>query len=127
LLYGLIGKVRVLLLLKEMLAQGWIKPEPDYDRFKRQLERVPADQLPQDRRFNPLAMNPYVLFKALPQTRNYRREELVHAMECLLECNRRLVGTSTDEALVLQQTLVDIVGHPGPAGDPRTVRAARAA
>ena len=111
LLYGLIGKVRVLLLLQEMVAQGWIKPEPEFERFKLQLERVPAERLPKDRRFNPLAMNPYVLFKALPQARNYSREELVGAMERLLECNRQLVGSSLDEALLLQQTLVEIVGR----------------
>jgi DNA polymerase-3 subunit delta len=48
LLYGLISKVRAMLLLKEMLREGWIKPEMDYNRFKAQLERVPADQLPAD-------------------------------------------------------------------------------
>ena len=61
LLYGLIAKVRAMLLLKEMLREGWIKPEMDYNRFKAQLQRVPAEQLPGDRRFNPLALNPYVL------------------------------------------------------------------
>ncbi len=111
LLYGLISKVRVLLLLKEMLAQGWLRPESDFDRFKLQLGRVPADQLPQDRRFNPLAMNPYVLFKALPQARHYTSAELVRAMERLLDCNRQLVGSSLDEALVLQQTLVTIASR----------------
>jgi DNA polymerase-3 subunit delta len=34
LLYGLIGKIRAMLLLKEMLREGWIKPEMDYNRFK---------------------------------------------------------------------------------------------
>ena len=67
LLYGLIAKVRAMLLLKEMLREGWIKPEMDYNRFKAQLQRVPADKLPGDRRYNPLALNPYVLYKALPQ------------------------------------------------------------
>lgn len=70
LLYGLIAKVRAMLLLKEMLSEGWIKPETDYHRFKAQLERVPAEQLPSDRRFNPLALNPYVLYKALPHAKN---------------------------------------------------------
>ena len=46
LLYGLISKVRAMLLLKEMLREGWVKPDMDYNRFKAQLERVPADQLP---------------------------------------------------------------------------------
>ena len=109
LLYGLISKVRALLLLKEMLREGWIKGDVDYARFKAQLERIPAERLPADRRFNPLAINPYVLFKALPQARHYTPQELVQAMELLLECNRRLVSSSLDEALVLQQTLVQIV------------------
>jgi len=91
LLYGLIAKVRAMLLLKEMLREGWVKPDADYYRFKAQL-------------------NPYVLFKALPQAKNYSRDELVRAMELLLQCNRRLVSSSLDEALVLQQTLVQIVG-----------------
>jgi len=109
LLYGLIAKVRAMLLLKEMLREGWIKPEMDYNRFKAQLERVPADQLPADKRFNPLALNPYVLYKALPQAKKYTQGELVRAMDLLLRCNQRLVSSGLDETLVLQQTLVQIV------------------
>ncbi len=111
LLYGLISKVRVLLLLKEMLREGWIKTDVDYGRFKAMLERVPREQVPQDRRFNPLSFNPYILYKALSQTKRYTEAELVRAMELLLECNRRLVSSSLDEALVLQQTLIQIVGY----------------
>jgi len=109
LLYGLIGKIRAMLLLKEMLREGWIKPEMDYNRFKTQLGNVPADQLPADKRFNPLALNPYVLYKALPQAKKYTQNELVRAMDLLLRCNQRLVSSSLDEALVLQQALVQIV------------------
>jgi len=109
LLYGLISKVRAILLLKEMLREGWIKPEMDYNRFKAQLERVPADKLPADKRFNPLALNPYVLYKALPQVKKYSQSELIRAMDLLLRCNQRLVGSGLDEALVLQQALVQIV------------------
>src|ERR1041385_8332527 len=111
LLYGLIAKVRAMLLLKEMLREGWLKPEVDYSRFKAQLDRVPADQLPKDRRFNPLATNPYVLYKALPQVKQYSTAELVRAMDVLLHCNRRLVSSSLDETLVLQQALVQIVSR----------------
>jgi DNA polymerase-3 subunit delta len=110
LLYGLIAKVRALLMLKEMLREGWVKPTSDYNNFKSQLERVPAEKLPADRRFNPLALNPYVLYKALPQVRNYTGHELVRAMDLLLQCNRRLVSSNLDEALVIQQVLVQIVG-----------------
>ncbi|MGA2281694.1 MAG: DNA polymerase III subunit delta [Verrucomicrobiota bacterium] len=115
LLYGLISKVRAMLLLKEMLREGWIKPEMDYNRFKAQLERVPADKLPADRRFNPLALNPYVLYKALPQANKYTQGELVHAMDLLLRCNQRLVSSGLDEALVLQEALVQIVLPPAVA------------
>ena len=109
LLYGLIAKVRAMLLLKEMLREGWIKPEMDYNRFKAQLQRVPAERLPADRRYNPLSLNPYVLFKALPQVKRYSEVELIRAMDLLLNCNRRLVSSGLDETLVLQQTLVQII------------------
>jgi DNA polymerase-3 subunit delta len=111
LLYGLISKVRAMILLKEMMQEGWIKPEADYGRFKAQLERVPAGRLPEDKRFNPLALNPYVLYKALPQARRYTQGELVRAMDLLLQCNQRLVSSQADESLVLQQTLVQIVSN----------------
>lgn len=120
LLYGLIGKIRALLLLKEMIREGWVKPTQNYQTFKLQLERVPAAQLPEDRRYNPLALNPYVLFKALPQTQNYTEAELVTAMDLLLRCNQRLVTSALDETLVLQQTLVQIIG----AGQVRPAAAA---
>ncbi|HEX5398481.1 MAG TPA: DNA polymerase III subunit delta [Verrucomicrobiae bacterium] len=109
LLYGLISKVRAMLLLKEMLREGWIKAEMDYNRFKAKLSALPADKFSADKRFNPLALNPYVLYKALPQVKRYSQTELVQAMELLLRCNQRLVGSGLDETLVLQQTLVRIV------------------
>ncbi|HXC34310.1 MAG TPA: DNA polymerase III subunit delta, partial [Candidatus Acidoferrales bacterium] len=108
LLYGLISKVRAMLMLKEMLREGWVKPETDYNRFKAQLARVPAERLPADKRFNPLALNPYVLFRALPQAKRYSREELVRAMDLLLRCNRRLVTSGLDKAFMLQQIVVEI-------------------
>jgi len=122
LLYGLISKVRAMLLLKEMLREGWVKPEMDYNRFKSQLERVPASQLPEDRRFNPLAINPYVLYKALPQVRRYSETELIRAMDLLFQCNLRLVSSNLDESLVLQQTLVQIVGSATPRPSADSVR-----
>ena len=117
-LYGLISKIRALLMLKEMLREGWIKATGDYNGFKAQLERVPASKLPSDKKYNPLAVNPYVLFKALSQVRNYSEAELVRAMDLLLQANRRLVSSALDERIVLQQTLVQIVGAPTtrPAG-----------
>jgi len=122
LLYGLITKVRTMLFLKEMIREGWIKADMDYNRFKAQLERVPAGQLPEDKRFNPLAMNPYVLYKALPHARRYSTDELIRAMELLLDCNQRLIFSTLDESLVLQQTLVQIVRGGGQLAAPAARR-----
>jgi DNA polymerase III subunit delta len=110
LLLGLISKVRAMLLLKEMVREGWIKADADYHRFKLQLEKVPAGAFPAEKKFNPLAMHPFVLHRALEQSKHYSRAELVQAMNLLLDGNRRLVTSGLDEALVLQQMLVQIVG-----------------
>jgi DNA polymerase-3 subunit delta len=113
LLYGLISKVRSLIMVTEMLGRKWLRPEKDFSRFKGQLARIPAEALPEDKKFNPLAINPYVLFRALAQAPNYTQAELIAAMDLLLECNRQLVSRSLDPALVLQQALVRILSRPG--------------
>lgn len=110
LLYGLISKVRALLLLKELRLQGILKPARDYGSFKSQVDRLPTTALSGDKRFNPLAGHPFVAFRASQQADNYETAELVVALESLLEANRKLVSSDADEALVLQKALVDIVG-----------------
>jgi DNA polymerase-3 subunit delta len=109
LLYGIISKVRAMVLMKEVIREGWLKPERDYFRFKNQFENLPAAKLPSDKKFNPRALHPFVAHKALLQCSNYSSDELIRAMGLLLDCNQRLVSRSLDEALVLQQTLVEIV------------------
>jgi DNA polymerase III delta subunit len=71
--------------------------------------------LPADKKFNPLAMHPFVLQRAMTQVGKYSSAELVAAMGLLLDCNRRLVSSGLDEALVLQQTLLQIVRGDGGA------------
>jgi DNA polymerase-3 subunit delta len=118
LLYGLITKVRAMIFLKEMLREGWLGMDSDYHRFKARLEGVARDELPEDKRFNPLAMNPYVLFKALPQTDQYSSNDLVRAMDLLLQCNQQLIFSNQDQAIVLQRTLVQILSRPEGQIDP---------
>lgn len=115
LLYGLVSKVRALIFVREMLARRWIKAGSDFGSFKSQLSRVPAEALPEDKKLSPLAMNPYVLYRAMPQAANYSQEELVAAMNLLLECNQKLVSRNLDTSLVLQQTLIQIVSRPATA------------
>lgn len=112
LLYGLITKFRVILMAQDLLRSGRIKSTQSFGAFKPQLERLDPDEFPQDRRYSPMGVNPYVLFKALPQARNYTVSELVRAMEVLLETNRRLVSSGSEERLTLQQALVDIISSP---------------
>lgn len=112
LLYGVTTKIRVLLMAQDLLRSGKLKPAHAYAAFKAQVERLNPDEFPKDRRFSPLGVNPFVLFKALPQARNYTAGELVRAMEVLLDSNRRLVSSSAEERLVLQQALVEIIGAP---------------
>ncbi len=109
LLYGLISKIRALLFLKEMIRQGWVKPDVDFGRFRAQLAKVPAESLPEDKKLSPLAMNPYILYKAAGQAKNYAAVELIRAMEILLGCNERLIFSSIDPSLVLQQTIIEII------------------
>jgi DNA polymerase III delta subunit len=115
LLYGLVTKMRALIFVKEMIREGWLKENCTYQTFKTQLERIPPGQFAEDKRFNPLAYNAYVLYKAMPQTRNYKPEELVRALELLLRCNLRMVSGSQDDKLLLQQTLISIV-NPASSG-----------
>jgi DNA polymerase-3 subunit delta len=111
-LYGLISKVRSLIVAKEMMAQGWLKPEREFPRFQRQLSQIPADALPEDRKYKPA---PYVLYRAAQQASNYARNELTEAMDLLLECNQRLISSGLEPSLILQQSLVRIVSRPAEA------------
>lgn len=112
LLYGVISKVRAMILAQELVRLGYLKNDSEYYRIKPSLERIPEGTLPSDSKFDPRAMNPYVLFRALQQASRYTSAELTAAMETLLECNRKLVGSNLDSALVFQQALIRVVGRP---------------
>ena len=125
LLYGLISKVRSLIFAQELIREKWIKPEGDFYRFKSQLERLPVEKMPSDKKLSPLGLAPFVLFKAVGQASRYTSAELVRAMDLLLQCNLRLVSSSLEERLVLQQTLIEIMGQPQPRSAPTRARSGR--
>jgi DNA polymerase-3 subunit delta len=118
LLYQLISKVRGLLLVKDLVRGGHLKPGGHPGALRAQLNRMPPLALPADKRYNPLAMNPYALFNTLKQSVNYTTAELVRAMRVLLDCNRRLVSSQVEDGLILQQALVAIVGAGAPLPPP---------
>ena len=109
LLYGIISKVRAMLMAKEMTRRGWVRDSISYGEFQSALRNIPTDQLPADKKFNPLSMHPFMLHGALQHSRNYTMGELVIAMEALLRANVQLISTGLDEAMILQQTLIKIV------------------
>jgi len=114
LLYSLIAKVRALLLAKELLAEGLVRATDNPNHFKDQLAAVPPERFAANKKFSPLGVNPFPLWRASRQCVNYTRAELVRAMELLLDANFKLISTGLDEATVLQQVLIEIVGLPKP-------------
>lgn len=110
LLAGLTSKIRSMIGVSELLRLKLLKPENDWRRYAAQLQRIDPARLPEDRRFNPAAQHPFALHKSISQVRHYKAAELVRAMELLLACNQRLIFSSLDARLVLQQTMVDIIG-----------------
>ena len=121
LLFGLVSKVRTLLITRAMLDAGLLRPTESYQQFQLQLQRVPADALPSDRRLNPM-QNPFGLFKALAQARRYSVAELALALERLLDANMTMITSRSETSRVLQQVLVSIIQGDGTraAGKPRT-------
>ena len=106
---GLVSKVRSLLFARELLRTRRLNPSRAYGQFKSQLDGLSAEDFPTDRKISPLGMHPFVLFNATNQARNYKRAELIAALDLLLVCNRRLVSSSLDDRFLIQQTLIQIV------------------
>lgn len=119
LLAGLISKVRSMIGVSELLRLKWLKAEQDWRRYPSQLQRIPPEKLPSEKRFNPAALHPYVLHKTISHCRQYTATELVRAMESLLACNRSLIFSSLEARLVLQQTLVHILSGSAAGGSAR--------
>jgi len=97
-----------------MVREGWVKADADYGRFKSQIERVPADRFPADRKFNPLTMHPFMLHRALGQAKKLFKRRTGRAMELLLLCNsKNWFPAVWMKPLVLQQTFVQLPVAPG--------------
>ncbi|HMO66157.1 MAG TPA: DNA polymerase III subunit delta [Verrucomicrobiota bacterium] len=117
LLYGLIAKFRALLFARELLREGLLRPAASYGAFSAQHKALAGDRLANDPRFDPRKINAFVLFRASQQSSRWHGAELVRALGLLLHCNRQLVGSALDRPLILQRTLIEIVGLPGAARD----------
>lgn len=111
LIYGLIAKLRAMLMAKVLVEEGWLRPRMSFAEVKAQMSKWPAERLARDKKFSPLGINPYVLFRALEHSSRYTLAELVRGMEILLEANVKMVSTGQEEVLILQQALTQLVGN----------------
>lgn len=117
LFFTLVTRLRLLLFLSVLSERKVLKCGGDYASFKSQLDRLPAsivDNLPADKKLNPLAGHPYALWKASAGVGRYSPAELRQAMVILLECNERMfsgVGSHIDH---LKEALIRICVKPAP-------------
>ena len=112
LLFLVASRVRQLLILRELVDRKLLRPGGEFYNMKGQLERLPAsvrDELPADRKLNPVLQNPYPVFKTLQQTVHYTRPQLIRAMEWLLETNQLLVTSSLPDRLAMEELLARII------------------
>lgn len=115
LIYGLVKKIRVMLMVKEGIRLGWFQSRMSYGSFQSSFNKIPAGFLPEDKQFNLQANNPFVVFRAMQQSEAYTMRELIQALNLLLECNQALVSSAVDEKRALRDTLSRIAGfHTGP-------------
>jgi len=102
-LYGIISKVRTMLVAKSLAESKLVKQTQNYYAFKKQLDSTGISAI------SSLKIHPFVLHKAFEDSKNFTREELISAMELLLKCNHDLVSTQQDKKRLIQQALVKIL------------------
>lgn len=74
----------------------------------KELPEWVSGSLPQDKKLNPLAGHPYVIWKASSGAARYTRAELQQALETLLECNEQMFSSGSPKCDVLKNALVRI-------------------
>ncbi len=110
-LFAVISRVRLLLMLSILMEKKVLRLVGDYNSFKLQIEGLPSwvtENLPEDKKLNPLAGHPFALFKASGGAGRYTRAELQKAMEILLECNERMVSGGGDHRHLIEEALLKI-------------------
>jgi DNA polymerase III subunit delta len=111
LLFAVISRVRLLLLLSVLAEKKLLRLGGDYNSFKSQLDRLPSwisETLPKDKKLNPLASHPFVLWKAASGASRYTRQELQGGLETLLACNEAMVSSGGDAQELLKEAILKI-------------------
>jgi DNA polymerase-3 subunit delta len=114
LLFAIASRVRQLLVMRELVDRKLLRPGGSYNfhHMKGDLDRLAAslrDELPADRKLNPLLLSPYPAHKALQQAARFTRPQLIRAMEWLLETNHQLVTGGLPPRLALEEFLARVI------------------
>jgi DNA polymerase-3 subunit delta len=114
LLGSIVPQVRRLLQAKDLVQRFKIRAS-NYQSFNRELTRLPKEEiahLPLKKDGTP---NAYPIFLASMEASNFRAEELRRGLEACLEANLRLVTTSLDHKVVLNQLVIQLLVGQKPA------------
>ena len=110
LLAAIVPKVRNLCAAKQIEERHKIKPGHAYGNYAAALERLPAKEtarLPKKK--DGSGLNVYPLFLAAKEATRFTAAELRTALEECLKANRRLVTSSLDPKIVLNQLLFRVL------------------
>jgi DNA polymerase III delta subunit len=111
LFYNLISRIRLFLLLRGLADAKRLRLGGDYNSFKAQLDRLPewaSRTAGEDKKANPLAGHPFVLWKTSSGAARYTHKELVSALRVLLDANEKLFSTGGEPRAVIADALVAI-------------------
>jgi DNA polymerase-3 subunit delta len=109
-------QIRFLLQAKLMLENGDLDPkvaQMSYDVFqKREHKKVQSelgDKLPDSKSLNLLKQHPFPIHLTLQQTKNFTVQELIAAMERLLEADVQLKSSRLTPELVVEMLVMDLI------------------
>jgi len=110
-------QIRLMLQAKLLVQQGGLSNlvRMDYKNFVNAYRNLPKElsaQFPTERRFNLLKQSPYPVYLALRQTNNFTLQELLEAMERLLETDIQLKTSQYEPGLILEQLIVELCMKP---------------
>jgi DNA polymerase-3 subunit delta len=119
----LAGQFRLTLLAKDLMLRKVLIPTEGYDPAKdyanafQQLPERATAHFPLSKEGKP--PNAWRLYRCAVAAKNFSIEELVGAMDLLLEANRQLVSTQLDARLVLEEAIVRIARRADATGPAR--------
>jgi DNA polymerase-3 subunit delta len=112
----MVAQVRLILLARDLMERRLLIPRegPGANfQYAKAFERLPENELAHFPRSKHQALpNAYRLYRCALAARNFTSDELVRAIDLLLEANRRLVTTQLDDRLVLEQAIIKMAVKP---------------